>query len=238
MSSIVTTGLCHTVMSQFQWQTEITYDLEDQSRYKDILSAGSEHEKCAIVVKYHGTQPIECLNISGVWRNTCHHIHLRTPTARKLITFKTVSIIGQGCTYWVMLSKNCQRIPSSRTWWIWTFQVWLHLLLDFLISWKPRCVHSLVICLEKDKMSLCAFSRILEGYNPTVFETRDISRLTPYCQWDLDITEVEGGVVAVCMVHPCCFHPKRMENCTYALITVVLIVKRSGIVIPPPLILI
>ena len=34
--------------------------------------------------------------------------------------------------------------------------------------------------------------RILEGYKQTVFETRDMPRLAPHCQWDLDITKVEG----------------------------------------------
>ena len=35
--------------------------------------------------------------------------------------------------------------------------------------------------------------RILEGYEPMVFETRDMPRLVPHRQWDLNITEVEGA---------------------------------------------
>ena len=35
--------------------------------------------------------------------------------------------------------------------------------------------------------------RILEGYEPTVFETRDMPRLVPHRQWDLNFTEVEGA---------------------------------------------
>jgi hypothetical protein len=38
-----------------------------------------------------------------------------------------------------------------------------------------------------------AIVRILDGYEPTVFETRDMPRLAPHHQWDLDITEVEGA---------------------------------------------
>ena len=35
--------------------------------------------------------------------------------------------------------------------------------------------------------------RLLEGYEPNVFETRDMPRLAPHRQCDLDITEVEGA---------------------------------------------
>jgi len=35
--------------------------------------------------------------------------------------------------------------------------------------------------------------RLLEDYEPTVFETRNMPRLAPHRQWDLDITEVEGA---------------------------------------------
>jgi hypothetical protein len=40
LAAAVTTGLRHAAMSPLKLQAEITYDLEDQSRYKDILSAG------------------------------------------------------------------------------------------------------------------------------------------------------------------------------------------------------
>jgi len=35
--------------------------------------------------------------------------------------------------------------------------------------------------------------RLLESYEPTVFETRDMPQLAPHRQWDLDIMEVEGA---------------------------------------------
>jgi len=84
LAAAVNTGLCHATMSLFERQAEITYDLEDQSRYKNI----------------------PCLGVSAVWSNTCHHIRQRTPVARRLVTFKTASIVGQGCTCWVMLPKK------------------------------------------------------------------------------------------------------------------------------------
>jgi len=38
-----------------------------------------------------------------------------------------------------------------------------------------------------------AIVHILEGYEPTVFETRDVPRLALHHQWDLHITEVDGA---------------------------------------------
>jgi len=38
-----------------------------------------------------------------------------------------------------------------------------------------------------------AIVRILEGYEPTVFETRKMPHLAPHRQVDIDITEVEGA---------------------------------------------
>jgi len=40
LAAAVTTGLHHATMSQFDRQAEITYAIDDQSRYQDILSAG------------------------------------------------------------------------------------------------------------------------------------------------------------------------------------------------------
>ena len=52
LAAAVTTGLCHATMSLFEWQAEITYDLEDLSLYNDIFCQ------------------LSCLSVSVVWRNT------------------------------------------------------------------------------------------------------------------------------------------------------------------------
>jgi len=44
--------------------------------------------------------------------------------------------------------------------------------------------------------------RILEGFEPTVFETCDMLRLAPHCQWDLDIKEVEGARPVTGLLYP------------------------------------
>jgi len=63
-------------------------------------------------------------------------------------------------------------------------------------------------------MSFVSLGNIYEGI---VFETRDMPRLAPHSQWDLDITEVEGARLQradliQCLEHCRFISPKDANN--------------------------
>jgi len=69
--------------------------------------------------------------------------------------------------------------------------------------------------------------RLLEGYEPNVFETRDMPRLAPHRQWDLDITEVEGVRPVAGRPYPVAPQHLPKLNCRIAVLKEAGIIRRS-----------
>jgi len=86
-------------------------------------------------------------------------------------------------------------------------------------------VRALLGDLSKEKQD--DIIRLLEGYEPTVFETRDMPRLTPHRQWDLDIMEVERARPVAGRPYPVAAQHLPELNCQNAVLEEAGIISRS-----------
>jgi len=171
LAAAVTTGLNHATMSPFEPQAEITCDLEDQSGYKDILSAG-------LPQRLKGMEEYMPPHMSAHTRHqeACH--------------FQNSEHCHPGLH---MLSDVAKELPEDAK-----LEDSVDMDILGLVPPTARAFDSVEAEVREQLGDLSrtkqdTIVRILEGNKLTVFETRDRPRLAPHHQWDLDITEVEGA---------------------------------------------